>query len=323
MKGGLLETLRATELFSDLDEETLVSVAAACETERYAAGTTVFSADSPAAALYVVADGRVSIRAPDEAAGREIALIVAGESFGEMELLTGSRRSAAAIAEADASLVRFPRANLSLETLLEERPDSSARLLRSFLRVIAARIRRANDLLKENAPWVQELRRQAYGDVLTGLYNKTYLEERLVDFLGVGGRAALLMFKPDNFKEINDTFGHDAGDETIRRMAFALRPAFPAEVPIVRYLGNEFALVIVGIGREEAAAEARRIITILGEVDLKPVTGGVPFTLTASVGYALYPDHAREPEALIAAAHALPLIGRGRGGGLVLGPEDA
>jgi diguanylate cyclase (GGDEF)-like protein len=315
--------LRKAGVFAALPDRELEAVAEASRAYRYRAGEAVFTVGESGNALFVVERGSVSVVAGDKATDQTLATYGEGDAFGELELVGSAPRNASAFAEGETALIRFPRRGLGFESFLERSPDASALVLREFLRVVAARIRSANALVKENSPWVQELRRQAYADKLTGLYNKAFLEERMAELCAAAAPpAALLMFKPDNFKEINDTHGHEAGDEVLKIAAEALRRAYGEEKPTARYLGNEMAVVLPGADRTAAAEEARRVISLLGALDLSAATGGSAIRLSVSVGAALFPDHGASGAEVIAAAHELPLIGRGRGGNLVLFPED-
>jgi diguanylate cyclase (GGDEF)-like protein len=166
------------------------------------------------------------------------------------------------------------------------------------------------------------VRRQVYGDKLTGLYNKTYLEESVAHLVGKG-RGALLMFKPDNFKLINDSCGHEAGDAVLKLIAVEVsRMAREGEV-VARYMGNEIGVLLPGVGAAEAQAKAEALRAALNALDLSPALGPRDIHLTASFGVAVCPEHTREAAALVEKAHALPLLGRERGGNKILFPEDA
>jgi diguanylate cyclase len=199
----------------------------------------------------------------------------------------------------------------------------SARLLHSFLRMIAGRIRSSNALLKENSPWVQELRRQVYGDKLTGLFNKTYLEEELpVLIKNRDIKVSLLLMKPDNFKYINDTFGHEAGDESLKIMAAALKREIGDSGTTLKYMGNELGVILPGKDRNDAHKISCKIRSVFNKLDIASVTKGTPVRITVSIGISVFPDHGIDAETIISKAHELPLVGRARGGNLILFPED-
>jgi diguanylate cyclase (GGDEF)-like protein len=315
-------TLRRSEVFSDLVEGELEVIAGASRLYAYRADERIFERGEPGDALFVVCQGTVRMLGEAAAGAEVIAELVTGDTFGELDLLNSAPRGAAAAAAGDCVVLRFPGRGTSFETVLARYPEVSARLLYMAMRVIAGRIRRANALVKDNSPWIQEVRRQVYGDKLTGLYNKTYLEESLQQQVARGA-VALLMFKPDNFKLINDTCGHEAGDAVLRLMAVEVnRKAGEGEI-VARYMGNELAVLLPGAGASEARAKAEALRAALNALDLSPAVGAREIKLSASFGVALCPEHAASSEALLAAAHALPLVGRERGGNVILFPEDA
>jgi len=323
-KSEIIELLAKTALFSPLGRKALSRIAEFCAVYTFPRGRGIFNTGDPGGALFIVESGEVSIsRLSEDLRSQEIARFIAGDSFGELDLMTGSARNAEARAAENTRLLRFPRRGRSLQDLLAAHPDAGAELLHSFLRVTAGRIRDANALMKENSPWVQELRSQVYEDKLTGLYNKTFLEERLPGYLADRKRpVSVLMVKPDNFKLINDTFGHEAGDRALVLMAERLRNSLPESVVAIRYMGNEFACLLPDTDREKALRTAEDIRRLMNGLDFSSVTGKNSFRLSVSAGISVYPDHAERAPELIAWAHELPLIGRERGGNRILFPED-
>jgi diguanylate cyclase len=318
------ELLASAPLFSTFSANELGFLAEKSEFLSREDGERIFDAGDAGDRLYLVASGTVVILSPED--GSTLAEFVPSDSFGELELLTGSKRNAEAKAEGPTSLLAFPAGGASLQDCLSERPEVAARILRSFLLVVAGRTRKSNALVKENSPWVRELRRQVYGDKLTGLLNKAYLEENLPKLLAdpaVPGPAALIMLKPDNFKDINDRFGHEIGDAALVLMAGELDRAVGKEGTAVRYNGNELAAMYPGKGRAAALETARALQARLSALDLRALTGESGLRLSLSFGIAIHPDHGADAEALIKASSGLPLIGRARGGSLILFPEDA
>jgi diguanylate cyclase (GGDEF)-like protein/PAS domain S-box-containing protein len=146
----------------------------------------------------------------------------------------------------------------------------------------------------------QALRRQATHDTLTGLPNRALLNERLRralrDATQNGTTAALLVMDLDQFKEINDALGHHAGDELLVAMSRRLEDMLGDSGLIARLGGDEFAILLTeNADREGATAIARKVELALEqpfEVE------GISLQTNASLGIALYPDHATDPESL-------------------------
>ena len=312
------EVLSRADLFSAFSPEELDWLAAKSEFLSCEDGSEIFAPGDPGDRLYLVATGSVEVLSSED--GSALAQFVAGDSFGELELLTRTNHNARARAVGPTSLLTFPKDGESVEAALSSRPAVAARILRSFLLVVAGRTRKANALVKENSPWVRELRRQVYGDKLTGLLNKTYLDENLSKMLS--DPTALIMLKPDNFKEINDRFGHEIGDSALVLMAGELGRLVGKEGTAIRYAGNELAVIFPGKNRKEAFEAARAIQAGLSALDLSPLTQDPALRFGISLGLALFPEHGADAEALVKACVGLPLVGRSRGGKLILFPED-
>lgn len=145
-----------------------------------------------------------------------------------------------------------------------------------------------------------ESRRQARTDELTGLGNRRLFRERLGDALDAredGDRIALLLIDLDRFKEINDSLGHDVGDDLLRRIGPRLSRALRGSDVLVRLDGDEFAVLLgPGADAEYAGAVAGRVLDTLDEPFR---VGAVSLHVQASVGISLCPDHADQPGELL------------------------
>jgi len=153
---------------------------------------------------------------------------------------------------------------------------------------------------------VARLSRQAGTDALSGLANRRGLNERLDDELERAvrndTRVCFVLADIDDFKEINDGFGHQTGDKVIRAVGQALAGAvreldFPA-----RYGGEEFALILPGSSLADGARTAERIRRAISQVEVAGPAGEAA-RVTASFGIAEFPTYANA-EALVAAADA-------------------
>jgi diguanylate cyclase (GGDEF)-like protein len=211
-----------------------------------------------------------------------LASFIAGDCFGELDFFSRTPRNATAVAEADAVLLAFPGRAISFDSLIATRPRVFAKVLHAFLVTVAQRIRATNRLITENAPWVKELRRQLHTDAQTGLYTKAYLEQEASSFLA--DPTALIMLKPDNFKQLNDSHGHKAGDGAMTLLAAMIQPYLGKRGFGVRYRGNEVALVLPGAGEQAARATADALRHSVKALDLSSITDGSSFRFTASLG---------------------------------------
>ncbi len=141
-------------------------------------------------------------------------------------------------------------------------------------------------------------------DGLTGLVNRhRFLEdlERTYDQGARGGMgAAVLLFDLDNFKEINDTSSHAAGDALLRRVADELRARARKSDIVARLGGDEFAMLMPNTDAYGAAAFARQINERLAQVPF--VYGERRYRTGASIGIALLPQHGSDAEELLAHA---------------------
>jgi diguanylate cyclase (GGDEF)-like protein len=171
---------------------------------------------------------------------------------------------------------------------------------------VAAMVRRVND--------------QATTDDLTGLPNRRALHRaagaRLVD---PDVPQALLLLDLDRFKEVNDSLGHHAGDEMLVEVASRLRRVLRGDDLLARLGADEFAVLLEGAGRAEAAAVASHLEVALSE----------PFQLdeltvhsTASIGIALFPEHGRELSTLMRKADIAMYRAKATGGHRVHGGAD-
>jgi diguanylate cyclase (GGDEF)-like protein/PAS domain S-box-containing protein len=163
-----------------------------------------------------------------------------------------------------------------------------------------------------------ELRKLAFFDALTGLPNRAQLESRLRAAVTRARRrdraVALLLIDLDNFKLVNDSLGHPAGDRLLRRVAGRLRGAEGEGALLARTGGDEFMVLAGDLPREGAEAAAREAADQLALRLAKPFTvSGAEFHVEASVGISLFPDDADGAEELLQHADVAMYQSKGRG----------
>jgi diguanylate cyclase (GGDEF)-like protein/PAS domain S-box-containing protein len=147
----------------------------------------------------------------------------------------------------------------------------------------------------------EQMRFLAQHDALTRLPNRALLKDRLVRAIAHarrnGKKLAVFFLDLDDFKKVNDTLGHAAGDHMLKVLAQRLTGCVRAEDTVARIGGDEFILVLEDIASEEAVpAVARKVLDALSQ---PMVFEGQEMRIATSIGISLYPEDGDDPELLI------------------------
>lgn len=149
-----------------------------------------------------------------------------------------------------------------------------------------------------------QLKEQANRDPLTGLYNRRYLDstmERELARCGREGRPlSLMLIDIDRFKQINDTYGHQAGDEVLKTLAAMLDEQARAADVVCRYGGEEFLLLLPGMPQAIAQERAELHRAAFGAATIQ--FGELRIQAALSVGIATYPSHGTSQQELVGCA---------------------
>lgn len=168
-----------------------------------------------------------------------------------------------------------------------------ARLARSLMPFLAVYLRETAPVL-EAKRLMDSLRENALRDGLTGLYNRRFLEEYVETLMATVERRrsqfAVLMLDFDYFKQVNDTYGHEAGDKVLKALAEIVMRNVRSSDMVVRYGGEEFLVILLDTEGENAERIAEKI---RGEVaGAKINLPNVVLQKTISIGVAQYPNDA-------------------------------
>lgn len=201
----------------------------------------------------------------------------------------------------------------------------SLRKLREKLKQNETELQRANDVLRRQIAEIQvlqaQLHEQVNRDPLTGLFNRRYLLETVDREMARCQRdglpLTLMIIDVDHFKAINDKYGHNAGDEVLRRLAWVLTDAARQDDLPCRYGGEEFVLLFPGMSSEIALQRGERLRENFAAVLVPSAHGNIKATI--SVGIATFPSHGATMDELTHCADlALYMVKRnGRNGVLV------
>ncbi len=313
------EMIKEIPLFSRLKNEQLRVIAENSEVYRFPDGESVFEEGSMVREVYYIVKGSVRIyRRREDGTIMDLAQYIAGETFGEFDLLGSGARNASAVAEEDLQIIIFPKRGLSFRALIDSHPVLFSEVLKQALISISDRIRSTNKIISIKSRWLNELKRQIYQDKLTGVYNRSFLEDEFAEFQKKYKMLALILIKPDNFKWINDNFGHDTGDAVLQDIASALSDYCPEEAEIIRYRGNEFGMLLPEKDCCGASGFADELSEKFRCTDISSRTGGVPFHFSVSIGISCTPDEGRTVHQIVETAHRRMMDVWKRGGDRVI-----
>lgn len=160
-----------------------------------------------------------------------------------------------------------------------------------------------------------DLARKAHHDTLTDLPNRVLFADRLRQALARARRermrVAILLLDLNHFKQINDTFGHHAGDAVLAEIARRLRTAIREADTVARWGGDEFTVILNGVRKRDTAVRA--VNRIMATFNAPVMLPDRELTVTATIGIALFPTDGEVPEDLVQHADHAMYHAKGRG----------
>ncbi len=195
-------------------------------------------------------------------------------------------------------------ATARIETYLVRTTVVSILLL--VLLYILGRLRRQlhrsrTKVLKEQIAHTRQIEYLAFHDGLTGLPNRSFftklLQQSMAEARRSGKPMSLMFLDLDKFKSINDTLGHDAGDQLLQEVAIRIKGVLRESDVVARLGGDEFVILLPDTGDEQPLTEASR--KILDAVRSSYMLAGQEIRTTISIGVSVYPHHGEDEETLM------------------------
>jgi diguanylate cyclase (GGDEF)-like protein len=287
-------------LFRGVHPDDVQALLQSCERRDLATGEMLLSPGKKNENVYIVLSGclNVHVGSPDSPI---FASVEVGACTGEMSIIEDRDPSAFVIADEPTHLLVIHK------EILWNLVNASHEFSKNLLVMLSERVRSHNQFIAESIGVWQKFKKHATTDALTGLGNRHAMQEsfqREIDrCLKDQVPVSLIMIDVDQFKLFNDRFGHIAGDRALSAVAHVLQNHFRPRDLLVRYGGDEFAVLLPGIEKEEAAEIANRVRQSVSGATESSNDSLIQIAVRVSMGVA-HLDKAGTLESLMRAADA-------------------
>ena len=248
--------LNSLDLFKGVLPDDIQELLQNCDRRDLAAGNELLSPNAKNEHVFVVLSGSLNVYVGSTSTP-VLATMETGACVGEMSIIEDRDPSAYVIAAEDTHLLVIH------QSVLWDMVNASHEFAKNLLVVLSERVRSHNRVIAQGYGELRKYEIHATTDALTGLGNRHSMQEsfpRTIARCEMDDEpVALIMIDVDNFKEFNDKLGHIAGDRALTAVANVLRTQFrPCDI-LIRYGGDEFAVLLPGLDTEQAFMVADRV----------------------------------------------------------------
>jgi diguanylate cyclase (GGDEF)-like protein len=252
-KRSLLDSL---ELFKGVLPDDIHELLQRCDRRDLAAGELLLSPGAKNEHVFIVLSGSLAIHvgSPDTPV---LTTMDVGACVGEMSIIEDRDPSAFVIGAEDSHLL------LIHQSILWDMIDASHEFAKNLLVVLSERVRSHNRVIADSFGELKKFERHALTEALTGLANRHSMKEsfptEIASCVEKEKPVTMIMVDVDNFKQFNDMFGHIAGDRALSAVSKILQSQFRPRDLLVRYGGDEFAVLLPGASQKQALAIGERV----------------------------------------------------------------
>ncbi len=252
-KRSLLDSL---ELFKGVSPDDVHELLQRCDRRDLAAGELLLSPGAKNEHVFIVLSGSLNVHVGSPETPL-LATMDVGACVGEMSIIEDRDPSAFVIGAEESHLLVIH------QSVLWEMVDASHDFAKNLLIVLSERVRSHNRVIADSFGELKKFERHATTDALTSLANRHAMQETfpmaIEQCVAKAKPVAMMMIDVDNFKQFNDMFGHIAGDRALSAVSKVLRSQFRPRDLLVRYGGDEFAILLPGANQEQAMAIGERV----------------------------------------------------------------
>lgn len=268
-------------LFQGVDFTTVEYMLEHCSVRNLDANEKLLQPDIPNRHLYLILAGKLSVHLGAQET-LEHASLIAGECAGEISIVDGKHPSALVVASEPTRVMAIP------QDTVWSLVDHSHEVARNLLGIVAGRMRNDKNVLITTQNKKAQFEHQASVDALTGIHNRHWMSDafpRVLHNCAFNNLPyAIMVADIDHFKRINDTYGHVVGDVALKAVARCMAENLRPHDLLVRYGGEEFAMLLPDTGLEEARVIAERLRATIADSEMR--YNGISFRITISIGIA-------------------------------------
>ena len=248
--------LNSLALFNGVAPDDVYELLQRCDRRDLGAGELLLSPGTRNEHVFIVLSGSLNVHvgSPDTPM---LASMGVGECVGEMSIIEDRDPSAFVIGAEESHLLVIH------QSVLWAMVDASHNFAKNLLIALSERVRSHNRVIADSFGELKKFERHATTDALTSLANRHTMQElfpiEIQRCIDKEEPASMMMIDVDNFKQFNDLFGHIAGDRALSAVSKVLRAQFRPRDLLVRYGGDEFAVLLPGATKEQALVIAERV----------------------------------------------------------------
>ncbi len=266
-------------IFRGMDFASIEYMLEQCSIRDLNAGDTLLRPEVPNQHLHLILEGELSVELMAQETLKH-AMLSVGECAGEISLVDGKLPSALVVASKPSRVLSVP--HNTVWSLVDHSHD----VARNLLTIIAGRMRNDNHALITSQNTKKQFEHQANVDALTGIHNRHWMAEVFPRALHRSALnqlpVSIMLVDIDHFKKINDSYGHLIGDLALKCVASCMATHLRPNDLLVRYGGEEFAILLSNTDSGAAKMLADRLRCIIAETEIQ--NDEATFNVTISIG---------------------------------------